>query len=160
VPLHRYASTRKHNCHAHGIRGLTTALTWSTCRSDTRRLSSALDQHDGGTGISCWNRGPRLQNSHRCCLNPVQFHWIENDTVLKTDVNATSTTLTYTFNLGNHTITLDATIKRATGSANVTVSVIDTRPTPDERNRNAKLLWPPKPQIRSSESQCNGFRHM
>ena len=72
------------------------------------------------------------------------FTWIENDTVLKTDVNATSTTLTYTFSLGNHTVTLDATDQAGnTGSANVTVSVIDTRPPQMNATVMPDSLWPP-----------------
>ena len=57
------------------------------------------------------------------------FTWSENSTVLKTEVNATNTTLFHTFNLGKHTVTLNATDQAGnTGSANVTVTVVDTRP--------------------------------
>ncbi len=72
------------------------------------------------------------------------FTWSENGTVLKTDVNAASTALTHTFNLGNHTVTLDATDQAGnTGSANVTVSVIDTRPPQMNVTVTPSSLWPP-----------------
>lgn len=72
------------------------------------------------------------------------FTWSEKGTVLKTQANATSTTLTYTFNLGTHIVTLNATdIVGNTGSDNVTVRVIDT--TPPEINATAapSILWSP-----------------
>jgi len=72
------------------------------------------------------------------------FTWIEKDTVLKTEVNATNTTLAHTFNLGTHTVTLNATDQAGnTGSGNVTITVVDT--TPPEINATATpcTLWPP-----------------
>ena len=57
------------------------------------------------------------------------FTWSEKGAVLATANNATNTTLTYTFNLGNHTVTLNATDQAGnTGSDNVTVAIIDTIP--------------------------------
>jgi hypothetical protein len=57
------------------------------------------------------------------------FTWSENGAVLKEETNVTDTTLTYTFNLGMHIITLNATDDAGnTGSDNVTVTVIDTIP--------------------------------
>jgi hypothetical protein len=57
------------------------------------------------------------------------FTWSENGMVLKAEANMTDTTLTYTFNLGIHVVTLNATDEVGnTGSANVTVTVIDTIP--------------------------------
>ena len=57
------------------------------------------------------------------------FTWSENSVVLGTDTNVTSTTLTYMFNLGVHTVTLNATDEAGnTGSDSVTVQIIDTTP--------------------------------
>ena len=57
------------------------------------------------------------------------FTWSENDTVLKAETNVTDTTLTYTFNLGTHIVTLNATDEAGnTGSDTVTVTIIDTIP--------------------------------
>ncbi len=57
------------------------------------------------------------------------FTWSENNIVLGTDINATSTTLTYTFNLGQHIVTLNATDEAGNiGSDSVTVQIIDTTP--------------------------------
>jgi len=72
------------------------------------------------------------------------FIWSEAGTVLKTETNATNTTLIHTFNLGNHTITLDATDQSGNkGNDNVTVTIVDT--TPPEMNVTATphILWPP-----------------
>jgi PKD domain len=72
------------------------------------------------------------------------FTWSENDTVLKTDVNATSTTLIYTFNIGNHTVTLNATDQAGNmRSASVMVAVIDTRPPQMNVTVTPSSLWPP-----------------
>jgi len=57
------------------------------------------------------------------------FTWSENGMVLKEEVNATDTTLIYTFNLGVHIVTLNATDEAGnTGSDYVTVTIIDTLP--------------------------------
>ena len=57
------------------------------------------------------------------------FTWSERDIVLATETNATNTTLTYTFNLGTHIVTLNATDQAGnTGSDSVTVKIIDTIP--------------------------------
>jgi hypothetical protein len=57
------------------------------------------------------------------------FTWSENNVVLKPETNVTDTTLTYTFNLGEHIVTLNATDEAGNiGSANVTVTIIDTIP--------------------------------
>jgi hypothetical protein len=57
------------------------------------------------------------------------FTWSENDIVLATQTNVTNTTLTHTFNLGLHIVTLNATDEAGnTGSDSVTVEIIDTIP--------------------------------
>jgi hypothetical protein len=57
------------------------------------------------------------------------FTWSENDIVLATQTNVTSTTLTHTFNLGLHIVTLNATDEAGnTGSDSVTVEIVDTIP--------------------------------
>ncbi len=72
------------------------------------------------------------------------FTWTENNTTLKTDTNTTSTTLTHTFNLGKHLVTLYATDQAGnTGNANATVTVIDTRPPEMNLTATPKTLWPP-----------------
>lgn len=72
------------------------------------------------------------------------FTWSEKGTVLKTNVNATNTTLTHTFNLGKHIVTLNATDQAGnTGSANVTVTVVDTRPPKITATATPSILWPP-----------------
>jgi PKD repeat protein len=78
------------------------------------------------------------------CSTRFNFTWSENGTVLATSTNATDTTLTYTFNLGTHVVTLNATdMAGNTGSDTVTVTVVDT--TPPEINVTVKpsMLWPP-----------------
>ncbi len=72
------------------------------------------------------------------------FTWSENGTVLGTDANATNTTLVYTFNLGTHTVMLNATDQAGNvGSANVTVKVVDTRPPQLNVTVTPSTLWPP-----------------
>jgi hypothetical protein len=57
------------------------------------------------------------------------FTWNENGAVLKTQTNTTNTNLTNTFSFGTHVVTLNATDQAGnTGSANVTVKIIDTTP--------------------------------
>jgi len=57
------------------------------------------------------------------------FTWSENGVVLGAEINVTSTTLTYTFNLGTHMVTLKATDQAGNvGSDSVTVKIIDTIP--------------------------------
>ncbi len=72
------------------------------------------------------------------------FTWSENDIVLGTDTNATSTTLTYTFNLGVHTITLNATDEAGnTGSGTVIVTVVDTTSPQMTVTATPSVIWPP-----------------
>jgi hypothetical protein len=72
------------------------------------------------------------------------FTWSENDIVLATETNVTFTTLTYTFNLGAHVITLNATDEAGnTGSDDVTVTVIDTTPPELTVIASPRALWPP-----------------
>jgi len=57
------------------------------------------------------------------------FTWSENDIILATETNVTSTTLAHTFNLGLHIVILNATDEAGnTGSDSVTVEIIDTIP--------------------------------
>jgi hypothetical protein len=57
------------------------------------------------------------------------FTWSEGEAVLGTATNVTNTTLTYTFTLGMHTVTLNATDDEGnTGSDNITVTIVDTIP--------------------------------
>jgi hypothetical protein len=72
------------------------------------------------------------------------FTWSENGMVLKTETNATDTTLIYTFNLGTHIVTLNATDEAGnTGSDNVTVTVVDTTPPEIMVSVTPDSLWPP-----------------
>lgn len=72
------------------------------------------------------------------------FTWSENGTVLETNINATNTTLVYTFNLGMHMVMLNATDQAGnTGIGNVTVTVIDTRPPQLNATATPSSLWPP-----------------
>ena len=72
------------------------------------------------------------------------FTWSEKGIVLGTAANATNTTLTYTFNLGTHIITLNAMdMAGNTGSDNVTVRVIDTTPPQINGTANPSTLWSP-----------------
>jgi hypothetical protein len=78
------------------------------------------------------------------CSTRFNFTWSENGTVLATDNNATKTTLTYTFNLGMHVVTLDATdMAGNVGSDNVTVTVVDTTPPEINATVMPDMLWPP-----------------
>ncbi len=57
------------------------------------------------------------------------FTWSESGTILKTQTNATNTTLTNTFSPGTHTVVLNATDQAGNmGSANTTVKVVDNVP--------------------------------
>ena len=57
------------------------------------------------------------------------FTWSENGNVLATQMNVTNTTLTHTFNLGLHIVTLNATDEAGnTGSDSVEVKIVDTTP--------------------------------
>ncbi len=72
------------------------------------------------------------------------FTWSEKGVVLATQANATNTTLTYTFNLGTHIVTLNATDQVGNiGSDNVTVKVIDTTPPQINVTATPNTLWPP-----------------
>jgi len=72
------------------------------------------------------------------------FTWSEKGVILATETNATNTTLTYAFNLGTHTVTLNATDEAGnTGSDNVTVTVIDTTPPEINATETPSTLWPP-----------------
>ncbi len=72
------------------------------------------------------------------------FTWSENGIVLKAEANVTNTTLIYTFNLGTHIVTLNATDEAGnTGSDNVTVTVVDTTPPEIMVSVTPDSLWPP-----------------
>jgi hypothetical protein len=72
------------------------------------------------------------------------FTWSENGVILATATNVTHTTLTHTFNLGTHLVTLNATDEAAnTGSDTVTVTVIDTTPPQLNATATPSTLWPP-----------------
>jgi PKD repeat protein len=73
------------------------------------------------------------------CSTQFNFTWSENGVVLGTEQN-----LTYTFNLGTHTVTLNATdMAGNTGSDNVTVTVVDTTPPEINASATPSILWPP-----------------
>ncbi len=72
------------------------------------------------------------------------FTWSENGMVLKTETNVSDTALVYTFNLGTHIVTLDATDEAGnTGSDNATVTVVDTTPPEITVSVTPDSLWPP-----------------
>ena len=72
------------------------------------------------------------------------FTWSEKSIVLATATNATNTTLTHTFNLGTHIVTLNATdMAGNTGIDNVTVKVIDTTPPQINGTASPSILWSP-----------------
>jgi hypothetical protein len=72
------------------------------------------------------------------------FTWSEKNIVLAAQTNATNTTLTYTFNLGTHIVTLSATDQTGnTASDNVTVNVIDTTPPQINATASPNILWSP-----------------
>lgn len=72
------------------------------------------------------------------------FTWSENDVLLEAETNVTDTTLTYMFNLGVHILTLNATDQAGNvGSANVTVTVVDTTPPEINATVTPNVLWPP-----------------
>ena len=72
------------------------------------------------------------------------FTWTENGMVLKEEANVSETTLTYTFNLGTHLVTLQATDDAGnTGSDNVTVTVVDTTPPEISATATPNNLWSP-----------------
>jgi hypothetical protein len=72
------------------------------------------------------------------------FTWSEDGMVLKSEANVTDTVLIYTFNLGTHVVTLDATDEAGnTGSDNVTVTVVDTTPPEITVSVTPDSLWPP-----------------
>jgi hypothetical protein len=78
------------------------------------------------------------------CSTRFTFTWSENDVVLATMTNATDATLTYTFNLGAHIVTLNATdMAGNSASDNVTVTVIDTTPPEVNATATPSMLWPP-----------------
>jgi hypothetical protein len=78
------------------------------------------------------------------CSTRFNFTWSENGAVLATDTNVTKTTLTYTFNLGTHVVTLDAMdMAGNVGSDNVTVTVVDTTPPEINATVMPDMLWPP-----------------
>jgi hypothetical protein len=57
------------------------------------------------------------------------FTWSENGMLLKAEANVTDTSLIYTFNLGTHMVTLNATDEAGnTGSDTVMVTIVDTIP--------------------------------
>jgi hypothetical protein len=72
------------------------------------------------------------------------FTWSENGVVLAAASNVTSTSLAYTFNLGNHTVILKATDQAGNvGSNDVIVRVIDTTPPKINATATPDTLWPP-----------------
>ena len=74
------------------------------------------------------------------------FTWSENGTVLKTQANATNTSLAYItkFNVGVHIVTLNATDEAGnTGTSNVTITVVDTTPPTITATVMPGTLWPP-----------------
>jgi hypothetical protein len=78
------------------------------------------------------------------CSTRFNFTWSENGVVLATMTNATDATLTYTFNLGTHIVTLNATdMAGNTASDNVTVTVVDTTPPEINATTTPNILWPP-----------------
>jgi hypothetical protein len=78
-------------------------------------------------------------NATDICSTQLNLTWSENGVVLGTEQN-----LTYTFNLGAHVVTLNATdISGNTGSDNVTVEVIDTTPPQINATASPSVLWPP-----------------
>jgi hypothetical protein len=78
-------------------------------------------------------------NATDICSTQFNFTWSENGVVLGTEQN-----LTYTFNLGTHVVTLNATdMSGNTGSDNVTVEVIDTTPPQINATASLSVLWPP-----------------
>jgi hypothetical protein len=78
------------------------------------------------------------------CSTRFNFTWSENGVVLATMTNATDATLTYTFNLGTHIVTLNAVdMAGNTASDNVTVTVIDTTPPEINATATPNILWPP-----------------
>ncbi|NIR87230.1 PKD domain-containing protein [Candidatus Bathyarchaeota archaeon] len=78
-------------------------------------------------------------NATDICSTQFNFTWSENGVVLGTEQN-----LTYTFNLGTHIVTLNATdMAGNTGSDNVTVKVIDTTPPQINATATPSALWPP-----------------
>jgi hypothetical protein len=78
-------------------------------------------------------------NATDICSTQLNFTWSENGIVLGAEQN-----LTYTFNLGAHVVTLNATdISGNTGTDNVTVEVIDTTPPQINATASPSILWPP-----------------
>jgi hypothetical protein len=78
-------------------------------------------------------------NATDICSTQFSFTWSENGVVLGRDQN-----LTYTFNLGAHTVTLNATdMAGNTGSDDVTVNVVDTTPPQINATASISVLWPP-----------------
>ena len=78
------------------------------------------------------------------CSTRFNFTWSENGVVLAAMTNATDTMLAYTFNLGTHTVTLNATdMAGNTASDNVTVTVVDTTPPEISATATPNILWPP-----------------
>jgi len=73
------------------------------------------------------------------------FTWSENGTVLKTETNATSSSLPYaSTNNGDHVLTLNATDNAGnTGRANVTITVGDTKAPTMTIAVTPSSLWPP-----------------
>lgn len=78
-------------------------------------------------------------NATDICSTQFNFTWSEKGVVLGRDQN-----LTCTFNLGAHTVTLNATdVSGNAGSDNVTVNVIDTTPPQINATAAISVLWPP-----------------
>ena len=78
------------------------------------------------------------------CSTRFNFTWSENGTMLASMTNATEATLTHTFSLGTHILTLNAVdMAGNTGSDNVTVTVVDTTPPEINATATPDILWPP-----------------
>jgi hypothetical protein len=73
------------------------------------------------------------------CSAQFNFAWSENGVILGTEQN-----LTYTFNLGTHIVTLNATdMSGNTASDDVIVKVIDTTQPQINATATPSILWPP-----------------
>jgi hypothetical protein len=78
------------------------------------------------------------------CSTRFNFTWTENSVVLASVSNATDSTLTYTFNLGTHVVTLEAVDMGGNSAGdNVTVTVVDTTPPEINATATPSVLWPP-----------------
>lgn len=78
-------------------------------------------------------------NATDICSTQFSFTWSENGIILGTEQN-----LTYTFNLGTHTVAFNATdLSGNTGSDTVIVTVVDTTPPRMTVTATPSAIWPP-----------------